>query len=96
MGNYNVLFTSRNSEKFIEPSLTSIIEQSIKPKYIIVLDDGSSDNTYIFKTNSKRNNNKSSVIINIIVPSSKSLIQMLGYCIFLFFSIGIESVNTHI
>jgi glycosyltransferase involved in cell wall biosynthesis len=45
MGNYNVILTCRNSEKIIEPSLTSIIEQSIKPKYIIIVDDGSSDST---------------------------------------------------
>jgi glycosyltransferase involved in cell wall biosynthesis len=47
MGNYNVILTCRNS-KIIEVSLKSIIEQSIKPKYIIVVDDGSSDNTLIF------------------------------------------------
>ena len=77
MGHFNVLFTCRNSEKIIEPSLISIIE-SIKPKYIIVIDDGPSDNTYnILKQIQKRNNNKSSVIINIIAPSSKSLIQIL-------------------
>ena len=58
MGNYNVILTCRNSEKIIEPSLTSIIEQSIKPKYIIVIDDGSSDNTpNILKHIQTRNNN---------------------------------------
>lgn len=45
MGNFNVIFTCRNSEKIIEPSLTSLIEQSVKPKHIIVVDDGSSDST---------------------------------------------------
>ena len=45
MGNYNVILTCRNSEKIIEPTLTSIIDQSIKPKYIIVIDDGSTDST---------------------------------------------------
>jgi glycosyltransferase involved in cell wall biosynthesis len=54
MGNFDVLFTCRNSEKIIEPSLTSLMEQSIKPKYIIIIDDGSSDNTLYFKTNSKK------------------------------------------
>ena len=48
MGNYNVILTCRNSEKIIEPTLTSIIEQSIKPKYIIVIDDGSTDILLIF------------------------------------------------
>ena len=62
MGNYNVILTCRNSEKIIEPSLTSIIEQSIKPKYIIVVDDGSTDSTpNILKQIQKMNNNKSSV-----------------------------------
>ena len=78
MGNYNVILTCRNSEKIIEPTLTSIIEQSNKPKYIIVIDDGSTDSTpNILKQIQKRNNNKSSVIINIIAPSCKSLIHIL-------------------
>jgi len=45
MGDFNVIFTCRNSEKIIEASLTSLIEQSIKPKHIIVVDDGSTDST---------------------------------------------------
>ena len=58
MGNFNVIFTCRNSEKILKPSLTSIIEQSIKPKYIIVVDDGSTDNTpNILKQIQIRNNN---------------------------------------
>lgn len=58
MGSFNVIFTCRNSEKIIEPTLTSVIEQSIKPKYIIVVDDGSTDNTpNILKQIQKRNNN---------------------------------------
>jgi glycosyltransferase involved in cell wall biosynthesis len=45
MGTYNVIVTCRNSEKSIESTLNSVINQSIKPEYIIVVDDGSSDNT---------------------------------------------------
>jgi glycosyltransferase involved in cell wall biosynthesis len=45
MGTYNVIVTCRNSEKSIESTLNSLINQSIKPEYIIVVDDGSSDNT---------------------------------------------------
>ncbi|HZL21796.1 MAG TPA: glycosyltransferase family A protein [Nitrososphaeraceae archaeon] len=45
MGSYNVIVTCRNSENSIKSALNSIIYQSIKPEYIIVVDDGSSDNT---------------------------------------------------
>ena len=40
--------------------------------------------------------NKSSVIMNVITPSSKSLIQIFWYCIFLFFYTGVEFICTHI
>jgi glycosyltransferase involved in cell wall biosynthesis len=45
MGTYNVIVTCRNSENSIKSTLNSLIDQSIKPEYIIVVDDGSSDNT---------------------------------------------------
>ena len=45
MGTYNVIVTCRNSEKSIKSALNSLIYQSIKPEYIIVVDDGSVDNT---------------------------------------------------
>ena len=45
MGTYSVIVTCRNSEKNIQIDLKSLIEQSIKPEYIIVVDDGSTDNT---------------------------------------------------
>jgi len=45
MGTYSVIVTCRNSEKSIESTLNSLINQSIKPEYIIVVDDGSTDNT---------------------------------------------------
>jgi len=45
MGTYNVIVTCRNSENSIKSALNSIIYQSIKPEYIIVVDDGSSDDT---------------------------------------------------
>jgi glycosyltransferase involved in cell wall biosynthesis len=47
MGTYSVIVTCRNSEKSIESTLNSLINQSIKPEYIIVVDDGSTDNTNI-------------------------------------------------
>ena len=45
MGTYGIILTCRNSEKCIEPSIYSLIEQSIKPEYIIIIDDGSKDQT---------------------------------------------------
>ena len=38
---------------------------------------------------------KSSVIMNVVSPSPKSLIKIFWYCIFLFFYTGIESICTH-
>ena len=45
MGTYSVIVTCRNSEKNIISTLNTLIEQSIKPEFIIVVDDGSTDNT---------------------------------------------------
>jgi glycosyltransferase involved in cell wall biosynthesis len=45
MGTYSVIVTCRNSEKSIGSALNSLICQSIKPEFIIVVDDGSTDNT---------------------------------------------------
>ncbi|SRR6266540_3832471 len=45
MGSYNVIITCRNSERDIEQAIMSLINQSIKPEYIIVVDDGSTDKT---------------------------------------------------
>jgi len=58
MGTYSVIVTCRNSEKDIESAVSSIIYQSIKPEYIIVVDDGSKDNTpSILKGIQSRNDN---------------------------------------
>lgn len=45
MGTYGVIVTCRNSEKDIKSAIMSLIDQSVKPEYILVVDDGSSDNT---------------------------------------------------
>lgn len=45
LGSYYSIITCRNSENDIEKSIVSIYDQSIKPEYIIVIDDGSNDNT---------------------------------------------------
>ncbi len=43
--NYAVLVIARNEEKIIIPTLQSIINQSLKPVQIIVINDGSTDGT---------------------------------------------------
>jgi glycosyltransferase involved in cell wall biosynthesis len=45
MGTYFTIVTCRNSENDIEKALMSLSNQTIKPLYIIVIDDGSKDNT---------------------------------------------------
>jgi glycosyltransferase involved in cell wall biosynthesis len=42
---YFVIVTCRNSEKNIGPALASLKKQTVKPSYIIVIDDGSTDKT---------------------------------------------------
>jgi glycosyltransferase involved in cell wall biosynthesis len=44
-GSYFVLITCRNSQETIQKSLTSIKEQAVNPEYVIVINDGSTDNT---------------------------------------------------
>ena len=45
MGRYFSIVTCRNSESEIEKAINSLLKQTIKPRYIIVVDDGSTDNT---------------------------------------------------
>lgn len=45
MGSYYSIITCRNSENNIENAISSLVNQSLKPKYIIVIDDGSKDST---------------------------------------------------
>ncbi|MGD9533495.1 MAG: glycosyltransferase family A protein [Candidatus Nitrosocosmicus sp.] len=45
MGTYYSIITCRNSETDIENCIYSIVNQSLKPDYLLVIDDGSSDNT---------------------------------------------------
>ena len=47
MGTYFTIVTCRNSENDIEKAIRSLFDQTIKPSYIIVIDDGSKDNTGI-------------------------------------------------
>ena len=45
MGSYYVIVTCRNSESTIEKAILSLHNQTVKPDYIITIDDGSTDNT---------------------------------------------------
>ncbi len=45
MGTYFVIVTCRNSEHNIEDALTSLRNQVLKPEYVIIVDDGSTDKT---------------------------------------------------
>jgi glycosyltransferase involved in cell wall biosynthesis len=55
MGTYYTILTCRDSQNDIEKAIISLHNQSIKPSYIIVIDDGSKDNTsLILKELSKK------------------------------------------
>lgn len=45
MSTYFAIVTCRNSEKDIEMAIISLTNQSVKPRYIIIVDDGSQDRT---------------------------------------------------
>jgi glycosyltransferase involved in cell wall biosynthesis len=64
MGTYNVIVTCRNSEKSIKSALNSLIHQSIKPEYIIVVDDGSTDHTNNILKDIKSKNKNLYIITN--------------------------------
>lgn len=45
MGSYYAIVTCRNSENEIENAIISLLKQTTRPKYVIVVDDGSTDGT---------------------------------------------------
>ena len=45
LDDYFVILTCRNSQNSIRSAIDSILKQSLPPEYIIVVDDGSIDNT---------------------------------------------------
>jgi glycosyltransferase involved in cell wall biosynthesis len=45
LGNYYAIVTCRNSEDNIKAALNSLKDQTLKPEYIIVVNDGSTDRT---------------------------------------------------
>ncbi|MGN6822881.1 MAG: glycosyltransferase family A protein [Candidatus Nitrosocosmicus sp.] len=58
MGSYYGIVTCRNSAENIEKAILSLMDQTLKPEYIIIIDDGSTDNTpLILKELQKRFSN---------------------------------------
>ena len=64
MGRYFSILTCRNSESEIEKAINSLLKQTIKPRYIIVVDDGSTDNTPNILNRLKSKNDNIYVITN--------------------------------
>ena len=64
MGRYFSIVTCRNSESEIEKAINSLLKQTIKPRYIIVVDDGSTDNTPNILNRLKSKNDNIYVITN--------------------------------
>jgi glycosyltransferase involved in cell wall biosynthesis len=64
VGSYYAIVTCRNSENEIESAINSLLWQTIKPRYIIVVDDGSTDNTHDILEGLKLKNDNIHVITN--------------------------------
>jgi glycosyltransferase involved in cell wall biosynthesis len=64
VGSYYAIVTCRNSENEIESAINSLLRQTIKPRYIIVVDDGSTDNTHDILEGLKLKNDNIHVITN--------------------------------
>lgn len=64
MGSYYAIVTCRNSENEIESAINSLLRQTIKPRYIIVVDDGSTDYTHDILEGLKLKNDNIHLITN--------------------------------
>ena len=61
---YFAIVTCRNSQNEIENAIKSLLNQTIKPRYIIVVDDGSTDNTHNILEGLRLKNDNIHVITN--------------------------------
>ena len=64
MGSYYAIVTCRNSVNEIENAIISLLQQTTKPKYVIVVDDGSTDGTANILEGLKSKNDGFYVITN--------------------------------
>jgi glycosyltransferase involved in cell wall biosynthesis len=64
VGSYFAIVTCRNSENEIENAIISLLKQTIVPKYIIVVDDGSTDGTHRILERLKSSTDKIHLITN--------------------------------
>ena len=62
MGNYYAIVTCRNSEDNIIAALNSLKDQKLKPEYVIVVNDGSTDRTTEILSDIQKNWNRLYVI----------------------------------
>ena len=62
--NYIVITPAKNESKYIRFTINSMIKQSIKPQKWIIIDDGSSDNTFDIVKKVAQNNSWISIIKN--------------------------------
>ena len=64
MKTYFIIVTCRNSEDKIEDALNSLKNQTLKPEYVIVIDDGSTDKTPEILERMRNNWNRLYIITN--------------------------------